>query len=79
MLIKTALAAALFSAAGALPVAVPLIAGWPVTVSVGVLDVALRGAELPDVSINTDCILGECPLAQLRVGPREVPVYPVSL
>lgn len=79
MLVKTALIAGAAVAAVALPLTVPAVSGQPVALSVGAVVIEFDRNRWIDIDLEPACLVQTCPLAELRIGRSERPVYRIGL
>lgn len=79
MIVKSALIACAATAAASLPLTLPLASGQPVALSVGALVVEFGGNNWIEIDLEPTCLVQTCPLAELRIGRGEAPVYRIGL
>ncbi|WP_300540980.1 hypothetical protein [Maricaulis sp.] len=75
MMAKSFFIAGLASILASLPVTVPVISGTPVTVTVGGIALEIDRRNGVDIDLDPVCFVQTCPLAQLRIGADDAPVY----
>ena len=82
MILKSLAFAGLATTLICLPVTLPVIAGTPVTLAVGALEISYDRQVGLDLDFQANCLLETCPMAEVRferAKPARVQSEPVSL
>ena len=66
MVLKSLALAGLAASLISLPVTLPVVAGTPVTLAVGALEISYDRRAGLDVDFKANCLLDTCPLAEVR-------------
>jgi hypothetical protein len=65
--------------AASLPFSVPAVSGQPVQLAVGAVVLEFDRNAWIDIDLEPVCLVKTCPLAEIRVGRDERPVYRIDL
>ncbi len=82
MLLKSLAVGGLITSLICLPVTVPVVAGTPVTLAIGALEISYDRQAGLDLDFKANCLLDTCPIAQVRFDrakPQPARSEPVSL